>query len=375
MLKWSRLQPLVATSGEMLHLDTLRFLAALGIVFHHSKEFMLSPAATERSEGLALFVDMFFIISGYVISYVYFDRIDDLHSYGRFLKKRIGRLFPLHLLTLFLSAALYAGFAALQLPSRHTPSFSPLCIADTAILLHSFIHCGNDHYFNGVSWSISVEMIMYIGFPIAIILARNVKHRDVFFIVTICAAIVLGLVHRYGVDLSIHDWTNNLHPLLRGLFGFGVGVALFRLRHRIKRLTPHIFILSAGFLAIVAAMLAGLSPLLILALIIVVVTGAVARDNYATAIPIVMRIAPLGQLTYSIYMWHWLFILVFINIVGDKLMKGSGVVIAVLSLICYSCIFITSLLSFQLFESPMRRAIDNLSIFGKRDTPKSTVMN
>ncbi|WP_026191340.1 acyltransferase family protein [Methylosinus sp. LW4] len=359
----------------MQHLDALRFLASLGIVFHHSKEFMLSSAANERSDGLALFVDMFFIISGYVISHVYFDHIDDIASYGAFLKKRVARLFPLHLLTLVVSAFLYAGFSALQLPSRHTPSFSPLCIADTALLLHTLIECGNHQYFNGVNWSISVEMMMYIGFPIVIFLARSAGQRGVLVIAAACAAIIFGAVRRYGLDFGVHDWidSESFHPLLRGAFGFGVGVALFRLRHFLAPITPPFPVLAGGLLAILAAMLTGQSPLLILALIVLLVTGAVARDVHAIATPSLMRIAPLGQLTYSIYMWHNLFILVLINIVGDKLMKGGGITIAALSLICYSCIFATSLLSFHLFETPMRRAIDGISIFGKARTQKSSV--
>ncbi|BBU62157.1 acyltransferase [Methylosinus sp. C49] len=375
MRKWLKLKPLVAKSGEMLHLDALRFLASLGIVFHHSKEFMLSSAANERSDGLALFVDMFFIISGYVISYVYFERIHDLGSYGGFLKKRVARLFPLHLLTLVVSAILYAGFSALQLPSRHTPSFSPLCIADTALLLHTVIECGNHLYFNGVNWSISVEMMMYLAFPITLILARSARQRDVLVIATICIAIIFGEIRRYGLAFSVHDWIDagSFHPLLRGVFGFGVGVALFRLRHLLAPITPPFPILAGGLLAILAAMLAGQSPLLILALIVLLVTGAVARDVHATATPSLRRIAPFGQLTYSIYMWHNLFILVFINIVGDKLMRGSGIAIAALTLLCYVLIFATSLLSFHLFETPMRRAIDRISVFGKAHAQKSRV--
>ena len=255
------------------------------------------------------------------------------------------------------------------------PSFNALCIADTAILLHSFVHCGNDYYFNGVSWSISVEMVMYIGFPIALVLARNGRRGEVAAIATVCAAIMLGVIHLHGFDFTVHDWTDNLHPLLRGLFGFGVGVALFRLRRHAKRVAPPFGVLGGGVLAIVAAMLTGQTALPILALIILVVTGAIGRDMDAAAVPLVSRIAPFGQLTYSIYMWHSLFILALINIVGDKLMNGSGLAIAVLTVVCYSCIFVTSVLSFHLFEAPMRRAIENLSFFSKHRTRNSSIVN
>ncbi len=92
-----RLRP---ASGELLHLDLMRFVASAGIVFHHSHEFFspqrARPALAAGTLGLALFVDLFFVISGFVITYVYHDRIVSWGGFGRFLQRRIGRLVPLH---------------------------------------------------------------------------------------------------------------------------------------------------------------------------------------------------------------------------------------------------------------------------------------
>jgi len=64
--KLPRLRP---TSGELLHLDLMRFIASAGIVLHHSHEFLVpvtkSPfLVREQRAGMALFVDLFFLISG-----------------------------------------------------------------------------------------------------------------------------------------------------------------------------------------------------------------------------------------------------------------------------------------------------------------------
>ena len=165
MARLPRLRPV---SGELLHLDLMRFIAAAGIVFHHSHEFFLPAAespflAREQTASLALFVDLFFIISGFVIAYIYHNRMNSIGDYLTFLQRRIGRLVPLHWLTLAASIAIWSMFVQLHYSGTHTPSFKPECIVETALLVHSFVSCGRP--FNGITWSISAEMVMYVGFP------------------------------------------------------------------------------------------------------------------------------------------------------------------------------------------------------------------
>src|SRR4051812_42851020 len=95
---------LMAESDEMLHLDLLRFYAASGIVFLHTQTFLdVSPklrGILDRTY-LSLFVDLFFAISGFVISFVYADRMRTKRDYLRFVQRRVARLVPLHWLMLF----------------------------------------------------------------------------------------------------------------------------------------------------------------------------------------------------------------------------------------------------------------------------------
>ena len=79
----------------------------------------------------------------------------------------------------------------------------------------------------------------------------------------------------------------------------------------------------------------------------------------------VKRLAPLGQLTYSIYMWHGLLILVLMNALGDKLLHGNPIALPILTFVCYAGILITSYLSFFYLETPARRWIDALPLVRK----------
>ena len=360
--KLPRLRP---TSGELLHLDLMRFIASAGIVFHHSHEFFVpvtkSPfLAREQTAGLALFVDLFFVISGFVIAYIYHNRMSSIIDYITFLQRRVGRLVPLHWLTLLVFIAMWSMLVLFHDNGTNKPSFKPECIAETALLLHSFISCGRP--FNGVTWSISAEMVMYIAFPIvAIVGARS-------------ALLLLGigltsLTVMMTVVASQHEWNLlgsswiELSPVLRALPSFVFGAALFYNRSVVSRLPAPGFILAVATACLIVAMMSGVSQLITLLLVYTVAIAAVAADLEGVPSATVRSFAPLGQLTYSIYMWHLLFISFLLNAIGDKFLHGNALFTAILVVTCYICIFITSYLSFFYIETPARRWIDKKNLF------------
>jgi peptidoglycan/LPS O-acetylase OafA/YrhL len=79
-------------------LEGLRLVASLGIIVYHFVPYASGGLAAE--DRLALFVDLFFVISGVVIAHAYTGRINSFGDYRDFLQKRVARLYPLHLATL-----------------------------------------------------------------------------------------------------------------------------------------------------------------------------------------------------------------------------------------------------------------------------------
>ena len=360
-----RIPKLQPASENLLHLDLLRFIASVGVVYLHAVEFFF-PVAERHTQavnpkGLALFVDLFFIISGYVIAYVYDERVATRTGYLSFLQRRVGRLIPLHWLTMFVSFSIWGAFSLMHYTGNHMPSFKPLCIADTAFLMHSFIPCGNGQYFNGVNWSISAEMVMYLIFPVLAFLgARGSRSLLCASLVGYCAIIYMerGLQARPALDIQ---WSN-ISPVIRALPSFGLGVALFFNRNYIRQFRISSPILAGAVVALIAGMLLGLPQLVLLPGVAAVVTLAVSSDLSGSVSPFVRTVAPLGQLTYSIYMWHGSFILVFMNAIGDKFLHGGPLVMTGLSLLCSAMIFLTSYLSFFYIETPARRWVDKLRL-------------
>ncbi|WP_294260884.1 acyltransferase [uncultured Sphingomonas sp.] len=356
-----RFDPLRTQSNEMLRLDFLRFVAACGVMWHHSHEFLFPPAvraqAVSHTFGQVMLVDLFFVISGFVIATVYSDRINSLGDFSRFMQRRIGRLVPLHWLTFIVAAALWtmvkrAGFAA-----DHAPDMSVACMVKTFFLLQSLSPCTGGPSLNGVTWSISTEMMLYLSFPLTLLVARSRAVLTAVFAVTLGYLLVL---HAHGVS-----W-HQLPFIGRGVPMFVFGVFLYSVRDSLRPLRLGSWPMLAAMFAMLAAMMIGADERLILALILLTATLGVAADMHAPPGRGLTLLAPLGQLTYSIYMWHSLIVIVLLNALADKLLKLSTLPMIGAMVATYAVIFAVSYLSWTLIETPARRWVDRLPLVPKK---------
>ena len=306
---------------------------------------------------MALFVDLFFLISGFVIAYIYHNRMNSLVDYVTFLQRRVGRLVPLHWLTLAAFIAMWSMLVLLHSAATNTPSFKPQCIAETALLMHSFLSCGRT--FNSVTWSISAEMVMYIAFPVVAFIGARSASALLGIGLTILTVMMTFVVSQHGWNWLDSSWID-LSPVLRALPSFVFGAALFYNRNIVSRLPAPGFILAVSSAGLIVAMVSGLSQLVTLFIVYMVAIAAVASDVQGGPSVMVRRFAPLGQLTYSIYMWHMLFISFLLNGIGDKFVNANTSSAIILVAACYISIFIVSYLSFCFIETPARRWIDKI---------------
>ena len=91
-------------------LDSLRGVAAIGVAAYHIHgSGLLFNSALVRSGWL--WVDFFFVLSGFVIAASYGDRLAQGFAVRRFMLLRLGRIYPLHIAML----ALYLGIELLRL--------------------------------------------------------------------------------------------------------------------------------------------------------------------------------------------------------------------------------------------------------------------
>jgi peptidoglycan/LPS O-acetylase OafA/YrhL len=319
------------------------------------------------TKGLSLFVDLFFVMSGFIIAAIYGAKVGTPSGYAKFLQRRVARLVPLHWLTLALSMLLWVGFGVVGAHSTNMPEFGARCIAKTVFLLHASRSCPA---FNGQSWSISAEMAMYLMFPLVVIVAaRSAKAVGVVAVILTGIAVAVSLL-----DSAMRQMWLQLHAVIRALPSFWIGAALYYNRSLLQAVPAPdrlLWIFSAG---LIVTMMTGVPEIVILALVYIVAVLAIAADVQKRAGRLVSSVAPLGQLTYSLYMWHGMIILVMMNAIGDKLLHLPTIGAIAMAAACYAVLFGVSYVSFFYLETPARRWVDKLPLdrfFGRATIPVS----
>jgi peptidoglycan/LPS O-acetylase OafA/YrhL len=202
----------------------LRGIAALLVVIFHYRtviksEFDLDAYTHFFSKGY-LWVDCFFVLSGFILCYVYgTGPCTSLQAAGRFLNARFARIYPLHLATLlFLVALMFV------LPAISHQAAAPVPWAHFILNLFDIHAWGflDSYDFNFPSWSISVEFAAYLAFPLICFALMRSKAITVTLMLTIIVSRVCFVAL---VDVRAH-WEQ--FALLAGLPMFFVGVLLFQ---------------------------------------------------------------------------------------------------------------------------------------------------
>jgi peptidoglycan/LPS O-acetylase OafA/YrhL len=225
------------THKYLSNLTPLRGMAALWVVVFHFSEIVAKFVSTDRSLLLTkgyLMVDMFFIMSGFIIYHVYkqsFLSAITVNNFRPFIVARFARVYPLHLFTLLLFIALIVPFAGWD------PMFAnPRAIPTNLLLIHSFgIH--KLFNWNVPSWSISAEWWAYMVFPFLAVFIYRKKGFAVglltLFAVLAYLSIMFWIPRVNAFDPSLPP-RQNLDVtfdfgFLRGLAGFISGMILYKL--------------------------------------------------------------------------------------------------------------------------------------------------
>ena len=294
-----------APGARVLELESLRGLAALLIVIFHIPKWnpILNVGFINHS---FVMVDVFFVLSGFVIHESYGDRLHTLRDVGRFQFLRLGRLYTLHLLLLtgFLLVELLKLLAQVRwgVASPNTMPFrenSLEALAQQVFLVQAIGPTGHSKTYNGAAWSISVEFYTYLVF--AWLVLRTGQRRPLVF-AAMAALSILALATREH---------HGFNELLRCWAGFFTGcLTSLALRDRPLRVpAPVPFVLLGLLLVFLQARGGpGLNTLIYPLTALLVVCLVSPQDH---ALKHVLRARPLvwlGTVSYSIYMAHPLII-------------------------------------------------------------------
>lgn len=259
-----------------------------------------------------LLVDFFFVFSGFVIAYAYGEAVRDGASAARFLIKRLGRIWPLHLTVLMLfvgvELAKLAAVGLLDFAPRQAPftgSRAADLILPNVLLLNAF-GFGDDLSWNFPSWTVAAEFWTYGIFALLALATvapgrRGLRLWLAGLLAAVCGLGVWALSPR-GMDATFD------FGLLRCAYGFGIGMLTYAVTKsgRLAFMKGTGWEAAIGALALLYAFTAGETPLQYLApFVFAPLTLVFAQD--AGRVSALLSVAPLqalGRWSYSIYLVH-----------------------------------------------------------------------
>lgn len=301
-------------SNKKLHFDSLtgiRGIAACWVVIFHMKPYF---SINENSWYFPLLdkgylaVDLFFILSGFVIYMNYADKLGNISSIKSFLIKRIARIYPLHFIVLicYLSVPIAIYFFSSQ--KIISTSFSiKLFIAN--LFLYQSWNANNPLSWNVPAWSISTEWFSYLAFcGLSFFYKKIAKHiwLAVLLIIIICITIAF-LCHNKGY-LSIGHQIPEF-GIYRCLFEFMLGnlLALILLQDGIKiPILLNLLFFFGCVLLLFDVYKGGLDYFTVPLAFCFFITILVTTNWWIVKILEFKVFVYLGEISYSIYMWHYL---------------------------------------------------------------------
>lgn len=354
------------------YIDGLRAVAILAVIAFHLRPQVFTGAFSG--------VDIFFVISGFVVSASLARRREEsfLHLLVGFYARRIARILPALLLVVWVSSILTILLTPRVWLSQNVEStayFSMIGFSNW-FLSRGAGYFETSNEFNPFmhTWSLGIEEQFYFVFPLifffvssTLVSRRSNKFAIWSFIGLFVISFVVSMVRPWGAAVSFYSSIERFWEL-------GAGVLLYlivsskwlsqsiRLEIFIRAFQGRLFLFLSALTVLAGLLFSNLRffpfpwAILPVAGTCGLLFGLHAEFQYAKKSSLIYRTLSsrpmvfVGRLSYSLYLWHWPVIAFFHWTVGIQSLETMT--LALLVSVILSC------LSFYLVERPVRRAIE-----------------
>lgn len=361
-------------TGKINSLTSLRFFAACMILILHTNG-VLFHSLYFGSMYLQLGVSVFFVLSGFILTYVYpqLERTDILP----FIKSRFARIWPAHMAALILACIILHEYVQLS----GNKYYFILC----STMVHSWIPLESfSMKFNQPSWSISTEFFFYLCFPILIYrftknwyLKLSATFLMVLGIITSCQYFQLLPTSDHSVSKIALIY---LHPFSR-LFEFVLGMATALLYRKISRINFNVLFISFLEIIFIALMVlsfghgfswhqklfyqsSNFSVNMWMTLcggssffIAIVILLLALQKGVVNKILNFSLFVSLGEISYSLYLVHN----IFLSYYGAHIADFEGMSMAIRNGLYWTLVFTTAYFMWRFVEIPCRRLINQFN--------------
>ncbi len=372
-------------TGEIKALSGLRIVAAVWVVLFHFRPLLDQAAPGFRSALAPILncgaqgVDLFFMLSGFVLTWNYLDRMGESWSWRatvRFLWLRLARVWPVYLVTMHL-AALWIIFT---LHVGHVPAEAPVLdgfnavsyVRQVLMIQLWFVPFFDGSSWDGPAWSISAEWLAYLMFGALILvifrIARSTRARGLIALAFVATLPPIFLLLASGHFYTPWSWLPRI--VMQFTAGALVCAAVRKLRPSdgARRGTGYAALLLIGAIVGILYVLdahpipklldgAGLVDVLFVPLLFTLALGSGGLVWLLSLRPMVY----LGHISFSLYMvhelvhttWNWTVKQFDVHIVSD--LAGKLTVTGLLAVAVAG-----AALLYQVVEEPARRWMRNM---------------
>jgi peptidoglycan/LPS O-acetylase OafA/YrhL len=287
-------------------IDGLRAIAVLTVIFYH--------AEINFFKGGFIGVDIFIVISGYVITKLFFF---NNYSLNNFIEKRIRRLFPA-LLLMILTTTLFSYFFLLPI---HFMNLGQSLIANMFSISNFLFFYQNNYWDSAVltkpllhTWSISLEIQFYIFISVIFALFRNYFLKIILFFFFISIFLILFFDNTV-FEVNFREFNlNNYFLIFARLWEFLLG-SIIAFVLNIKKFDNYFkklnFFHNFGLLVILISLFIVQTPINypnlstfipVLGSAIIILSSNKKNSHFLLNNSFFVHI---GKISYSLYLWHF----------------------------------------------------------------------
>jgi len=337
-------------------IDGLRTLAVIPVVLFHLDVGSFS--------GGYMGVDIFFVISGYLItSIIAKDANEGRFDLQNFYERRIRRIFPaISVVTLASSIVAYKMLLPTELRD-----FGQSVVAST-LFSSNVLFWLESGYFSGAAegkpllhtWSLAVEEQFYLVFPLLLVALIKVlpnTFRIILGVILLLSFSINLYLTKYYPDAAFYLIVGRFWELLLGsLLALGCAIDLSQRGLREQASCLGLALILAGvFLLDRATPFPGIAALLPCIGTVLIINAGIFGETVVSRLLSMRVMTWVGMLSYSLYLWHWPLIVYTKQYLARPLSSYE-------SLILFVTMIIISFLSWKYIEAPFR----DKSIFSKR---------
>jgi len=347
------------------NLDSLRAIAAIAVVLTHVSNWV--PAVDNKfntafkflttfdNQGGELGVIFFFILSGFLITYLLFNEKQNTGEINIlfFYYKRLLRIWPLYFLTIIIGFYIF-------------PLFNDNHSETANILMYSLFLTNFDHiYFNnpscgilGVQWSVAIEEQFYLVWPIIFLVLKKTKTFPIIFLLIIIISELFHFQNRADWSISYyHSFSAMRFLAWGGLLGHMTFYRLDSIKNFLTKIKKHhtvlIYTTCLSFLVFNNMLVQFNSIFNYLNVVIqfiffgFVILEQIFSNNSFYKFGKITLLNKIGKISYGIYLYHMIAIYIVKYLL--ELLNIENYYIHLI--IILSTVFLISHLSYKYFES------------------------